>query len=180
MTDETSRVDDSGCEASWLKRYLATGKHWPIMLVVLFVTQASIVLATAIVASGPGAKPIDSGYYAKSLEWDQEHAVRRRSGELGWSLSLRLGEPAGVPPNRVVSVQLLDKNDEPIQNAVVRMKCFHRAYSGDATELVLAPTDDGVYEASMVVRREGLWDFEFVIRAHGEDAVIRELIEVGG
>lgn len=52
MTDDPIKPD------SWLKRYLRTGKHWPIMLVVLFVTQASIVLGTAIVASGPGAKPM--------------------------------------------------------------------------------------------------------------------------
>jgi len=174
MTDDPIKPD------SWLKRYLRTGKHWPIMLVVLFVTQASIVLGTAIVASGPGAKPIDTGYYAKSLDWDQEHAVRLRAEELGWSLTTQIGEPIGVPPSRVVRVELNDHEGKPIENAVIRMKCYHRAYSTDATEIVLAPTADGAYEGSVIVRKQGLWDFQYAVRARGEDAMIRELIEVGG
>ncbi|MCA9304704.1 MAG: FixH family protein [Phycisphaerales bacterium] len=171
---------DAQTTDSWLKRYLASGKHWPIMLVVLFVTQASIVIGTAIVASGPGAKPIDAGYYAKSLDWDSEHAERLRADELGWTITTEISEPVGVPPQRVVRVRLLDREGAPVEHAVIRMKCYHRAYSTDAAELVLVPTTDGAYEASVVVRNMGLWDFHFVVRANGEDAVIHELVEIGG
>lgn len=171
-------TDDQMKPSSWVSRFLASGKHWPILLVVLFVTQASIVITTAIIASGPGAQPIDTGYYAKSLEWDQESAIRRRADELGWSIDISVGEPIGVPPTRVVDAKLTDALGNPIEHAIVSMKCFHRSYSTDASEIILSPSDAAGYTGAVVVRKGGLWDFTFSVRAQGEDVVFQQLVEI--
>lgn len=171
-------TDDPNKTASWFARFLASGRHWPILLVVLFVTQASIVISTAIIASGPGAEPIDTAYYAKSLQWDQQSAIRRRADELGWTIDIAVGEPIGVPPKREIRATLHDASGDPIEHAVVWMKCFHRSRSTDPSEIVLSPSGSSSYVGSLVVRKGGLWDFTFSVRAQGEDVVFQQLIEI--
>ncbi|MBL4592016.1 MAG: FixH family protein [Phycisphaerales bacterium] len=166
-------------ELSAFKRYLATGKHWPIMLLVLFLTQASIVLGTAIVASGRGSLPLESGYYAKSLDWDTEHAARKRAAELGWTITTTLGMPEGVYKERLMSISLTDKDGQPITDALVSVRVFHGARSDEKIKEVLPMSADGVYSKGLKMVKPGLWDLQITIRALGEDALVTEIIEVG-
>jgi nitrogen fixation protein FixH len=174
--DEQVLTDDAGV----IKRYLATGKHWPIMLVLLFVSQASIVIWTAVIASGPASRPHEDGYYAKSLNWDNEHALLRRAEELGWSIETDVGMSSGAPPQRLVTVHLNDREGQAIDEAVIELVGYHRARSDQQTELVLAPVEGGGYARSMVMRKDGLWEFQIRIRAHGEQLQVSRIIEVGG
>ncbi len=175
MTEQT-QTD----ERSALKKYLATGKHWPILLVVLFVSQASIVLGTAVIASGRGSKPLDDGYYARSLNWDTERAALTRADELGWSITVTAGPPQGVYKQRLLSISLVDQAGLPISDAAVQVRTFHRARSDVKIEEVMPMSDPGVYSKELRMSKPGLWDVQISIRAMGEDILANELIEVGG
>ncbi len=166
-------------EESAFKRYLATGKHWPILLVVLFVTQASIVVGTAIIASGHGSKPIDEEYYAKSLEWDSQRAVQRRADELGWTIEATIGDEGDALGQRPVTITLNDADGNPMTDAMVNVGMFHRSRSDLRIEGVFAPVSEGVYSKPMAVGRSGLWDVQIKIRVGGEVAEVTRVVEVG-
>ena len=96
-------------------------------------------------------------YYAKAVHWEDRQRQERINSELGWEGEVELGqEQSGT---RRVRLRLATSTGAPVDCRLVRAELFHKAQAGRAFRGTLARTAiPGVYEASLPLRRAGLWE----------------------
>lgn len=143
------------------------GKHWPWIVVGLLVLNAVGVLVLVLVATGDPSHHVEEDYYRKALAWDAHMAQERHNRELGWradvavSASARWGE-------RVVEIQLRDRDGHPLDGAELELQTFHNARSGNILRARLKPAGQGRYRASLPMRRAGIWELRLVVKRRAE------------
>ena len=108
-------------------------------------------------------------YYQRAVGYDDVKAQEARNLVLGWTLDLELTRMvnASVPETGVL-LRLTDRDGVPLENAAVSVEAYHLARAGDRFRADLSAVASGEYEAIMPLRRDGIWEFRFVIQRGGE------------
>jgi len=109
------------------------------------------------IASSDPSAVAEPDYYAKALNWEDRQRQEQVNTELGWQGEVELGqEQSGT---RRVRLRLATAEGAPVDCRLVRAELFHKARAGRAFRGTLARTSTpGVYEASLPLRRAGLWE----------------------
>jgi len=109
------------------------------------------------IASSDPSAVAEPDYYAKALKWEDRQRQERVNTELGWQGEVELGQVESG--TRRVRLRLATAQGEPVDCRLVRAELFHKARAGRAFRGTLArTTTPGVYEASLPLRRSGLWE----------------------
>tara|TARA_R110002072_G_scaffold131222_3_gene270644 strand:- start:854 stop:1276 length:423 start_codon:yes stop_codon:yes gene_type:complete len=117
------------------------------------VTQVSFLY----IASSDPSSVAEPDYYAKAVHWEDRQRQERINTELGWQGEVELGEEESG--TRRVRLRLATSTGAPVDCRLVRAELFHKARAGRAFRGTLARTaTPGVYEASLPLRRAGLWE----------------------
>ncbi|MFG0316370.1 MAG: FixH family protein [Planctomycetota bacterium JB042] len=152
-------------------------------LVVLLLGMSVVIQGTALfLANSDPSFAVEEDYERKAAAWDDLARRRRASDALGWAadVSTRAGDRRG---DAVVRVSLADRNGLPVEAAEVVVETFHNARASRVLTDVLRTTDaPGVYEATLPMRRPGLWELR-ITATRGEDVFLRTLrksVLVGG
>lgn len=140
---------------------------WPFALMIAFCVHASIVFITMTLASRTPANA-EPGYYESAVTWDEQTDARLAAKRAGWQWSLTNEGP-------VVTLDLKDKDGQPIRGATVAAVTFHRAAALDRTGLTLVERSPGVYTAELPALRVGLWDLRMSVTTPG--GVLAELTD---
>jgi nitrogen fixation protein FixH len=109
------------------------------------------------IASSDPSVVAEPDYYAKAINWEDRQRQERINAELGWRGDVELG-PAESGTRRV-RLRLETAEGTPVDCRLVRVELFHKARAARAFRGTLARTETpGVYEASLPLRRSGLWE----------------------
>lgn len=110
------------------------------------------------IASSDPSAVAEPDYYAKALRWEDRQRQARINAELGWQSEVELGA-AERNGTRRVRLRLQTAAGQPVECRLVRAELFHKARAGRAFRATLARTETpGLYEASLPLRRDGLWE----------------------
>ena len=148
---------------------------WPGAVVLLLLMSATMVTITVMAAVDDPSFAVDPDYYKEHIDWNARKERQRKSDALGWRVTLEV-EPKAVSPgvHRVVVV-LVDNAGKPVEGADVQAVCFHDARAHERESLGFSPgAEPGHYQALAHMNRDGVWEFEFTIRA-GESLYIHTL-----
>lgn len=104
---------------------------------------------------------VEPDYYEKAVHFDEHQAQARESRELGWQLDV---VPRADAEGGLVQVALRDRNQKPIEAAVVKATVFHNARSSQWRELVFRSDGNGRYSERLVPWRPGSWELRFDVQ----------------
>lgn len=100
--------------------------------------------------------------YDRGLQWDREQNERRASG---WSVDL------GRPPFKVgkndLFIKVLDKNNNPINNAQIALSVSRPASAAYDRKYDTARSDEGKYNTSVDLPLYGHWDIKVFVTREG-------------
>lgn len=130
-------------------------KLWPLAVVGVLAVTVIANAAMLLVAGDPSQRAIEPDYYRKAVAWDSTLAERARSAALGWTLDARLEPAAGGARLRV---SLADAAGAPLAGARVRVTALHNLEADRPTVADCGESTPGAYEASLPLRRAGLWE----------------------
>ena len=65
---------------------------------------------------------------------------------------------------RTLACTLTGRDGQALDGAAIDAVAFPHARGNQRTALVLVPVGDGRYEAKLPVKRNGIWEFRFVVR----------------
>lgn len=141
---------------------------WPLALAVLLIGH-SVLLVVAMIMSlaTPGGFTAPSGY-EEALAWDRLQAERRESDRLGWSLGIRPRPESALNGDRTIDFELLDADGTPIEDAELLLRAYHHSRAGQTIEAEPTPLGGGRYEATLAMRRAGLWRID-AVATRGDD-----------
>jgi len=133
-------------------------RYFWIGLVIALLSLSVGVHAVLLIASiNDPSFGVEPDYEQKARNYDQIQRQREASRALGWMADLTtLPADAGEVG---VSVNLFDRYGKPLREAEVSLETFHVARSGHWVRGQLEPAGDGVYAATLPLRRSGLWEF---------------------
>lgn len=157
--------------------YFRLGKHWPYVIVLMLLAHASIMIGTIIYVGGKRDTYVDPEYYAKSVDWDTQRAMKEAATELGWTVSVN-AQPVGTDPTiRSVEIELHDAQGQPISDALVEMVCYHPAQLANRYDTVML-YEDGLYSRTLPIERPGIWMAELTIQRQGVRALVTKDLDV--
>lgn len=148
-------------------------RHFWIGLVIALLSLSVGVHAVLLIASiNDPSFGVEPDYERKARNYDEVQRQREASRALGWMADLTAlpADPGEVD----VSVNLFDRYGKPLREAEVSVETFHVARSGNWVRGRLEPAGDGVYAATLPLRRSGLWEFR--LRVVQDDHVYTETI----
>ena len=171
----------AGAKSGWFK----LGKHWPWLIVGMLVVHASIILGTILIVNARHDLYVESDYYAKSIDWDNQRAINENADKMGWGILLDAqmpGQDAKQTPSgsRMMSVTLTDRNGDPIDGALVEIESYHPAHANDRTNIVLIGAGEGVYRRDLVMGTPGIWHAIISLRYQGVQARVTRKIKIEG
>lgn len=137
---------------------------WVGMIFALLGGQILLMLFMTYMATADASFAIEPDYYQKGIHWDDEATQQRVNSELAWSLDFELGNEASVFGERSLTCSLQDRDGQPLDGAAIDAVAFAHARGNQRTAVVLAPVGDGRYETKLPVKRNGIWEFRFVVR----------------
>lgn len=159
------------------KGYFNLGKHWPYVIVLMLLAHASLMIGTIIYVSSKGDTYVDPEYYAKSVDWDAQRAMKEAAAEQGWTVRVN-AHPVGDDPSlRDVEIELRDTQGQAIDDAMVQMVCYHPAELSNRIDAVLI-FEDGVYSRTLPIERTGIWRAELAIQRQGVRALMTKDLDV--
>lgn len=132
---------------------------WTGFIVGFFVIQAIIWTVAITITSNDLSHAVVAGYDEQALKWDDVKQDLIDSSALGWTAEIQIDSASNPRGNRVINVCLSDRDDLPIENAVVKLRAFHRGRAADVQELSLLSVGPGVYSGNLNVQRSGIWVF---------------------
>lgn len=138
---------------SWMKR----GGFWPVFLITLLASHASLMIWAATKAIGDPSFAVVDDYYQKAVHFDQRKQELAASEALGWQF--KLGVNNADAQRKLVVATLHDRWGVPLRGAEVRMRCTRLA-DGSVHELALVDEGEGVYRASEALAAGGVYDVE--------------------
>jgi hypothetical protein len=144
---------------------------WSSIIVGLLLLQVGLCAVGVIAATRSKAVAVEADYYNKALHWDQEKALLRASQELGWGVTLTIGDVATTNGSRALMLKLADPQGKPIEDATVEVAYFHHARPGELRRASLAGMGEGgggLYASSVPLDRAGKWEFRLTIHRGGQ------------
>lgn len=115
----------------------------------------------------PGEVP--NAYHKQEAYFNEHKANMRVQAERGWKVVYQFEtNPPKISEDNVMSFLLLDKDQQPIDNADFHIVLKRLAEQELNRTIEFTSIGDGIYEAPVNFERLGRWDFEVHI-ASGED-----------
>lgn len=156
------------------------GKHWPWIIVGLLVFHASLIVGTILVVSARHDLYVVPNYYAKAVDWDNQHKMLDAADEMGWTIQIVVDQPdARADQLQTLRVAITDRDNKPVEGALVEAESFHPAHATDRIDKVLIAQDDGTYQAPVVMEEPGFWKVNLSIRYRGIEAIVRREFRIG-
>ncbi|WP_432798588.1 FixH family protein [Poriferisphaera sp. WC338] len=145
-------------------------------VVALLVIQVILGIFAIYLIVGDKTNAITPNYYKKAIHWDEHAALLTESKKLGWTINPSFSHP-DVTGQRTMSLQIQDKDGNPIRNADINATYFahtraadeftasldHQTYSNDSNSKVTGKA--GVYFIPIRIQRKGTWSFRFTVTA---------------
>ncbi|MEX0875860.1 MAG: FixH family protein [Phycisphaerales bacterium] len=155
------------------KGFFRRGKHWPFVIVAMLLVHASLMIGTIAHVSSKGDTWVETDYYAKSVDWDNQRAMQEAAADMGWSVDLTTEH--ALAGTRLLRATITDSSGRPVEGALVEIQCVHPAQLNNRLSAVLHESPDGGYARVMEIDAPGFWKATLSIRHAGVDAlVIRE------
>jgi hypothetical protein len=136
---------------------------WGVFLLMFFLIQAVIWTVAISVTATDQSHAVVAGYDERALLWDEEKARMVASELLGWKAGITVAESADLRQFRELQLKLVDREGVPIENAIVKLTVFHKAWAAQPQDLVLSEVAGGIYQGNLQVRKSGKWQFNGTI-----------------
>lgn len=153
------------------------GKHWPYLIVGMLIVHASIILGTIAIVSARHDLYVESDYYAKSIDWDNQREMLDAAQNLGWTVDV-IAEHTQPDSTPVMRVSITDANGDSIDGALVEIECFHPAFANERINSVLIADGQGSYQKSLAMSTPGFWQANLSVRYQGIHAMIIREVEI--
>jgi nitrogen fixation protein FixH len=154
-----------------LKRH---ARFWIGLVAAIFVLQMTGAAALIYYAHSDAGFSVTPDYYEKAQHWDEQVALRAASDALGWKAGLSVGDEDGPLRRREVIITLLDASGAMLDGASVSASAIFNARADNPEQLTFHETAPGVYVATLLTRRVGLWVFN--VRAErGDNVFVQEI-----
>lgn len=154
------------------------GRHWPFVIALMLLTHATLMIGTIIYVGGKRDTYVDPAYYAKSVDWDTQRAMKEAADNAGWTIRVSSDFISGDPNQRRVQIELRDADAQPIEDALVELVCYHPAEISNRFDEVILHDQDGVYARELPIARPGIWYAELTIQRRGVRALVTEDLDV--
>lgn len=170
------RRDESQAEgAGGARTFFGRGLHWPAMVAIVFLGNIGLAAWVIVASSSDPSFAVESDYYEKAINWNDEIDQRERNAALGWSVSVegtpRLSEAGWCD----VTLAVRDRDGSPIDGAVVTLLALPIARAHETFQLTLDPTGPGTYAGRINEARYGRWQLR--VRVEHEGDVFTERLE---
>jgi nitrogen fixation protein FixH len=138
---------------------------WPAAVIGALVVTVAANVVLLMAANDPRHAVVEPGYYRKAIAWDSTMAQEGRNEALGWTVAANL---ESTPGGAVLRARLADRAALPLSGARVTVEGIHNLDSGTRVRGELRETSAGRYEATLPLRRRGLWELRFTVNRLGE------------
>ena len=139
---------------------------WIGLVVALLAFSVGVHAVLLIASINDPSFAVEPDYERKARNYDEIQRQREASRALGWMADLTTS-PAD-PGEVQVSLSMFDRYGKPLREAAVSVETFHVARAGNWIRGELQPAGDGVYAATLPLRRSGLWEFRLKV-VRGDD-----------
>ncbi len=146
--------------------------RWPLILIAMLGGHMLLMFIALALALGGPTRAVEPDYYRKAQQWDEHQAAQRASDALGWTMALT---PAALPEadgRRLVTLQLLDAEQQAIDGAAVELIVFHHAAAAEHITLTAESLGRGVYRLHLPHARPGVWEFRVTAVVGGQRSLI--------
>lgn len=140
-------------------------RRWLAFIVGIFVFQGVLWSGAIWLVSNDPSHAVVVDYDQRALAWDEHMQRVRQSSRLGWSAAFDV-------EGGQIRVRLVDAQQNPVDDAEVRLTLFHQARAAERTTLTLFADGEGNYTAAAPVRHAGKWRFELFARRGGDEFVL--------
>jgi len=139
------------------------GSWWPPVIAGALALHVVGSLIVVYVATSDPSYAVEEDYYQKAVAWDERRAQDRTNEDLGWLLEFDVEPPVQPGAQPRLQVEILDGGGQPLTEATVTIEAFHYARGDDIVRDTLTEAGDGVYRASLPMRRNGRWQLRFTV-----------------
>lgn len=151
---------------------------WTAFILMFFVLQAILWTFAISMTAGDSSHAVVAGYDEQALRWDEVKKLQQSSDILGWHCILNVDSSADIHENRVVTLQLLDRENGPVSNASMNVKAFHRGAAAEVQLLKFKEVASGVYSTSVRISKFGKWRFSGSATVGDSNFLIEQQTEV--
>jgi len=144
------------------------GSWWPLIIAGALAFHVISSLLVVYLATSDPSYAVEDDYYQKAVAWDEKRAQDRLNQDLGWSLEFSVTPPEKPGDQPTLELMLLGADDEKLSGAAVSVEAYHNARGDDIVRDVLIESGNGVYRASLPMRRNGRWELRFTIDHDGD------------
>jgi len=138
--------------------------RWPLIIISILAVHAGIMLtAAAIALQKPGESAVIPDYYNQGQQWDQHRARMQVSKDLGWNITVTDAEPNSARQKQV-RCTLLDAATKPVDQAALRVHCFHLSHGDQAATIDATLLAPGQYHIALPLNLPGFWQFDFAAK----------------
>jgi len=140
---------------------------WPMFILGIALMSLSGATWLVYAAHSDPSFAVEPDYYSKAVRWDETAHQAQENKRLGWQVSIARMTAESV------SVRVLDKDNNPIDDADVVAVAFASVRSAERSELRFVHEGDGTYSAPLLRQHGGLWRFRLAA-TRGGDTVTSE------
>jgi len=158
--------------------FFKRGKHWPFVIVGMLLFHATLILGTIAVVSARHDLYVEPDYYAKAIDWDNQREMREMADKMGWTVDIALSPTEQTQTPRSMLVSIMDRNNQPIDGALVELEAVHPAHANNRINLVLIGEGQGHYQKTIAINEPGFWKLNLSIRHQGIEAIVMREIKV--
>ena len=152
---------------------------WTGIILTFFVIQAIIWIVAISITANDSSHVVVVGYDEQALNWDAVKQLRQASVRLGWQAEIHVDQTADIRHNRVISIELSDRSNLPLQNARFALIAFHRGHAANVQELEFKEIEQGIYTGRITVQRFGTWCFSGRVQVGDDVYLIQETLRIG-
>lgn len=147
---------------------------WTGFILAFFIIQAIIWIAAISFTSSDLSHAVVAGYEEQALKWDEAKSMRRASAELGWDCRIVVDGSADIRGNRAITLVIADKNNQPVENAKIAVRAFHRGRAAEVQDLAFQEVGPGIYSSKVQIQRTGQWQFSGRISSENRNYLIEQ------
>lgn len=144
------------------------GWYWPLIVICLLAIPIFANFYLMARANGDPSFVIENDYYRKAVAWDGQMAQDKANLQLGWHAQIVQTRPFEV------DVQLLDKQGNPLQNAVLTAQSLANARAGDVQPVQVTALAHGKFKLAIAQRFVGLYELRLMVK-RGTDLFTTQL-----
>lgn len=142
----------------------------PYYFVAFFMVVFAVNGVLVYVASSSWTGLETKNHYLKGLSYNENLQGAKAMAELGWKSDLKLTEAGdGV----LLSLSMQDKNDQSLDEAIVKMTAIRPTHHGYDQEILMIETQPGEYQGHVKLPLQGQWAFRMIV-TRGENAYQHE------